>query len=272
VDIGNLLVFFLNISLITGIVGTIVVLKKMSSVVGSISHSLLASVSLANILKVNPIITSVPFVIILSMIVHAIRQNQKINEETALSIMWVIGVSIGIMLISLTNVYSSTVSFYLFGNILFINNSDIILSSLFSLFLLIFFSLFNKEIKNLIVDEEYSKILGINVNLFSIALLSIISLSIVFTIKAVGIILLIAIFTIPPLTALKMSNSIEKCMTISFFISLLSLITGYYLAYSFNLPISSTITLLLITIFLLSEIIENIRKRGIVWKTKLKET
>jgi len=267
-----LLMFFINISIITGIIGTIAVLKKMSSVIGSISHSLLASVSIANILKVSPIITSIPFVIILSTIVHIIRQNKKIDEETALSIMWVIGVSIGMILISLNNIYSSTVSFYLFGNILFINNFDLILSSTFTLILLITFKIFGNEIKNIIIDEEYSKILNINVNFFSILLLSLAGLSIVFTIKAVGIILLIAIFTIPPIIALKKSRSIEQCMIVSSIISFTSMLIGYYVSYVFNLPISSTITLFLVLIFLLTEVIEKLRKWGIIWKTKLKET
>lgn len=262
--------FFLSLSLITGVVGTIIVLKKMASVAGSVSHSLLASVAIANFLKVNPIVTSIPFAFIISLIIHFIRQNKKLNEDIALSIMWVLGVSIGIIFINLSNTYSSTVSFYLFGNVLFTDFYDVIISFLFAVFILAFYLIFNREIKNIIVDEDYSKIIGVNTALFNILVLTIVGLSIVLTIKAVGIILLIAIFTIPSTIAYKKSNSIEKCMLISSIISLISFFSGYYISLLLNLPISSTITIMLVTIFLVSELID--RKRGIVWKTRLKET
>lgn len=247
-------------------IGTIVVLKKMASITGSISHSLLASVALANILKINPILTSIPFVLIFSIIIHLIKQNKKIEEETALSIIWVIGVSIGIILLNLSKTYSSTISFYLFGNILFTDITDVIISLLFLSICILLYILFNKEIKNLIIDEEYSKIIGINTNFFNILVLFIVSFSIVLTIKVVGIVLLIAILTIPAIIASQNSNSIEKCIILSSIINFLSLILGYYTSFLFNLPITSTITLTLVTIFLVSEILK--RKRVILWKTK----
>ncbi|MCX7759040.1 MAG: metal ABC transporter permease [bacterium] len=265
----QLLLFFINVSIITGIIGTIVVLKKMASIAGSISHSLLASVALSNILKVSPVITSIPFVFLTSILIHYIKQNKKINEEIALSIIWVIGVSIGIILINLSNIYSSTISFYLFGNILFTDNSDIIISTIFSLTCIIIYIVFNREIKNLILDEEYSKIIGIKTDLFNILILSLIGLAIVFTIKAMGIILLIAIFTIPATIAIKNSNSIEKCILLTSTLSFSSFLSGYFVSFIFNVPVSSTITITLVFIFLLSEIIK--RKRGIIWKTKSKE-
>ncbi|MCX7971878.1 MAG: metal ABC transporter permease [bacterium] len=261
-----MLFFFVNISLITGIIGTIVVLKKMASIAGSISHSLLASIALSNMIKVNTLYTSIPFVLLASLFIHYVKRNKKINEEIALSIMWVLGVAIGIILINISNTYSSTISFYLFGNILFTDNTDIIISSLFSIFCILIYLLFSREIKNIILDEEYSEIIGINTNLFNILILSLVGIAIVLTIKTMGIILLIAMFTIPATVAIKNSNSIEKCIVLTSIITFCCLIIGYYISYALNIPISSTITMTLVTTFLLSEILK--RKRVIIWKIK----
>ncbi|MFN3995602.1 MAG: metal ABC transporter permease [bacterium] len=258
VDVA-LFVFFVNLSLITGVIGTIVVLKRMTSIAGSVSHSLLGSVALANYLKINPLLVSLPFVFLLSLIIHYIKQTKKVEEETALSIIWIIGVSLGIIIISLSKTYSSSLSFYLFGNVLFTDFYDVLFSSIFSLIALVLLYIFNREIKNVIIDEEYAKILGINVNVFNVSMLFLTSVSIVLIIKAVGIILLIAIFTIPATISVKNSDSIEKCILMTTFISLFSFISGYYLALWFDLPISSTITLLLLLILFFSQIIKNFK-------------
>lgn len=256
----KLFLFFANLSLITGIIGTIVVLKRMSSIAGSVSHSLLGSVALANSFKINPLFVSLPFVFLLSLIIHYIKQTRKVEEETALSIIWIIGVSLGIIVISLSKTYSSSIAFYLFGNVLFTDFYDILFSSLFSLMVIILYYIFNKEIKNVIVDEEYAKIAGINVSVFNVFMLFLINVSIVLIIKAVGIMLLIAIFTIPATISVKYSDSIEKCILITTLISFFSFISGYYLALWLDLPISSTITLFLLLILFLSEIIRKIIK------------
>lgn len=255
--------FFLNLSIITGIIGSIVVLKRMSSIAGSVSHSLLGSVALANFLKVNPLIVSIPFVFVLSFIIHYIKKTKKVEEETALSMMWVAGVSLGIILISISKTYSSSVSYYLFGNVLFTDLYDVVVSSIFSLFLVTFFFIFNREIKNIILDEEYSQILGINTSLFGILILFITSLAIVLVIKAIGIILLIAIFTIPPTIAIKFSDSIEKCISITSLVGFVSFIMGYYLSMWLNLPVSSTITATLLTLFFASELLTKERLKKV---------
>ncbi|MEN3015155.1 MAG: metal ABC transporter permease [bacterium] len=260
-----LVMFFTNISIIVGLVGTMIVLKKMTSIAGSISHSLLASLALANILKLNPLITSIPFVLITSTIIHYIKQNNKIDLETSLSIIWAFCVSIGIILLNLSKTTSSIVSFYLFGNILFVETIDLLTSLVYTILCLIFYLLFSKEIKNVMIDEEQSKIIGINTTVFNIAIIFMVSLAIVVTLKAVGIILLIALFTIPPTIAYQVTNSIENCILLSSFITFISLILGYYISFFLNLPISSTITITLILTLLSFNLIN--RKRGIIWKT-----
>ncbi len=254
-----MLFFLISLSIITGIVGTIVVLKKMSSITGSISHSLLASVSLAELIKVNPLVTSIPFVLILSTIIHYIKQNKKIQEETALSIIWVASVALGIIFINLSKTYSSSISFYLFGNILLTDKIDIIISWILAIISIIFIIAFKKQIVNIIIDEEYSKIININTNLYNILTLALMGLAIALTIKAIGIILLIAIFSIPSTIAYKNSRSIEESIILSSIISFSSFISGYYISYWLNLPISSTITIVLLIIFVFSNYLKYLK-------------
>lgn len=249
------IISILMISVIIGVIGSIVVLKNTTSIAGSISHATLGSIGIANFLNLNPYILNVPFAFIIALIFFYIKVILKSKDEHITSIIWSVGAAIGILLLYLSKNKSLAITTYLFGNILLVNTQDIVLNLILLIMILLFFIFFGEELKIIILDEEYAKTLNLNTNLVNLLSYILISLSVVMLIKSLGIILLIALFSIPSLIALKFSKNFYSLILLSILISLLSFILGFIVSFMLDLPISSIITLILIILFIASNYI-----------------
>ncbi|MGC8815238.1 MAG: iron chelate uptake ABC transporter family permease subunit [bacterium] len=237
------------ISFIIGIIGSIVVLKNISSIGGSISHAILGSIGLANFLNLNPYLINIPSAVFIGLIFFYIKIILNNKDEHITSIIWSLGAALGIILLYLSKNKSLAISTYLFGNILLINSFDNLINFILLVLLLIFLILFSEELKITMLDEEYAKTLNLNTNLINLLSYILVSLSVVVLVKSLGIILLITLLSIPSLIAMKFSYNFYKLILISIIISLISLILGFLLSFKFDLPLSSIITLILITLF-----------------------
>ncbi len=242
-------------SIVIGLIGSIVVLKNITSVAGSISHAILGSIGLASFFNLNPWVVNIPFAIIIGLVFFYIKIILNNKDEYITSIIWSLGTSIGIILLYLSKNKSLAISTYLFGNILLVNSFDNIINLSLAILVLLFFLFFGEEIKISILDEEYAKTLNINTNLITLSSYILISLSIVILVKSLGIILLIALFSIPSLIALKFSKNLYTMILLSIIISLISFILGFLLSFKLDIPLSSLITLILIIFFIFSNYI-----------------
>jgi zinc transport system permease protein len=155
--------------------------------------------------------------------------------------MWAVGMALGIILIDLTPGYNVDLMSYLFGSILTVGKSDIwfMLSLDLVTFLVVLF--FYKEFLAMSYDEEFSFVVGIPVKTLYFVLLGLIALSVVMLIRVVGLILVIALISIPPYIAEKYTKSLGKMMFLSSLLGMFFAITGLWLSYSFNLTSGATI-------------------------------
>ncbi|MCX7871062.1 MAG: metal ABC transporter permease [bacterium] len=243
------------ISLVIGLIGSIVVLKNVTSVAGSISHAILGSIGLASFFNLNPWIVNIPFALAIGLAFFYIKIILNNKDDYITSIIWSLGASIGIILLYLSKNKSLAISTYLFGNILLVSPIDNLINFGLLILVLLFFLFFGEEIKISILDEEYAKTLNLNTNLITFLAYLLISLSVVILVKSLGIILLIALFSIPSLIALKLSKNFYTMILLSIVISLISFILGFLLSFKFDLPLSSLITLILIVFFIFSNYI-----------------
>ena len=244
------------VSIACGIVGTYVVIKRIVSLSGAISHAAFGGVGLGYFLGVNPILAAIPFSIISAIGIAAIRERVKVSEDTAIGILWSVGMAIGIIFINLTPGYAPDLFSYLFGSILTINNSDLYIMIILDLIIIATVFLFQREFLAISFDEEFSKVLGVPAEFIYILLLSLVALSVVVLIKVVGVILIIALLSIPAAISKQFTYNIKNVMLFSVIIGIILTITGLLLSYIFNIASGATIVLSLAAAFVVFSLLK----------------
>ena len=233
------------VSIACGIVGTYVVIKRIVSLSGAISHAAFGGVGLGYFLGVNPVLAAIPFSIISAMGIGTIRDRVKVSEDTAIGILWSLGMAIGIIFINLTPGNAPDLFSYLFGSILTIDNSDLYIMFILDLIIIVTVFLFQREFLAISFDEEFSKVLGVPTEFIYMLLLSLVALSVVVLIKVVGVILIIALLSIPAAISKQFTYDIKKLMLFSVITGIILTVVGLLLSYIFNLASGATIILVL---------------------------
>ncbi|MDD5680632.1 MAG: metal ABC transporter permease [Candidatus Omnitrophica bacterium] len=231
-------------SVACGIIGSYVVVKKIVSISGSIAHSAFGGIGLGYFLGLNPIVVVVPFTLCFALGMGVISKRTRISPDTAIGIFWAFGMAIGIIFINLTPGYVPDLFSYLFGNILTVPRADILMMLVLDFIILIFvFSLY-KEFLAVSFDEEYSATLGMPVERLYYILLCLIALTIVLLIKIVGIVLVIALLTIPAAIAKQHTSGLRSMMLLSIVIGVVFMLGGLWLSYFLDIASGATIIIL----------------------------
>ena len=239
-------------SIACGIIGSYVVVKRIVSISGSIAHSAFGGIGLGYFLSLNPIIVVVPFTLIFALAMGIITKRTRLSPDTAIGIFWAAGMAIGIIFINLTPGYVPDLFGYLFGNILTVPRIDIIMMAVLDLIILAAVFLLYKEFLAISFDEEYSATLGMPVELLYYILLSLIALTVVILIKIVGVILVIALLTIPAAVAKQHTSDLKKMMLFSVIIGVAFMLGGLWLSYLLNIASGATIIILSTLGFMIS--------------------
>lgn len=250
--IKNAIIAAVLINIACGIVGTFVVTKRIVFISGGISHAAFGGIGLGYFLGLDPIITAIPFSILAAFGIGFIAKKTKVGEDAAIGILWAIGMSLGIIFINLTPGYAPDLFSYLFGNILTIPFSDLIIMVVLDMIIIVVTILFYKEFKAISFDEEFSKVAGVPVDLLYFLLLGMVALSVVILIKVVGIILVIALLTIPAAICRQFTNNIKTLIFLSMSTGIILTISGLWISYILDLASGATIIIVLGIVFLLS--------------------
>ncbi len=250
--IKNAVITAVLINIACGIVGTFVVTKRIVFISGGISHAAFGGIGLGYFLGLDPIITAIPFSILAAFGIGFIAKKTKVGEDAAIGILWAIGMSLGIIFINLTPGYAPDLFSYLFGNILTIPFSDLIIMVVLDMIIVVVTILFYKEFKAISFDEEFSKVAGVPVDLLYFLLLGMVALSVVILIKVVGIILVIALLTIPAATCRQFTNNIKTLIFLSMSTGIILTISGLWISYILDLASGATIIMVLGLVFILS--------------------
>jgi zinc transport system permease protein len=233
------------VSIACGVVGTYVVIKRIVFLSGGISHAAFGGVGLGYFLGLNPVLVAIPFSILSAIGIGTINQKVKVSEDTAIGILWSVGMALGVIFINLTPGYAPDLFSYLFGNILTVANSDLFIMLILDLIIIATVFLFQREFLAVSFDEEFSKVVGMHLDFIYMLLLSLVALSVVVLIKVVGVILIIALLSIPAAISKQVTYNIKKLMLLSVFIGIVLTISGLLLSYIFNLASGATIILIL---------------------------
>ena len=183
-------------------------------------------------------------------------KRSKLSEDTAIGIIWAAGMALGIIFINLTPGYAPDLFSYLFGNILTIPVSDLYIMVILDLTIILIVALFFKEFFSISFDEEFSTVVGIPTRILNLAILCMVALSVVILIRVVGIILIIALLTIPSSICRQFTYSIKKLMFGSIIVGIISTVAGLLISYLLNLASGATIIIFLVLLFLVSFLVK----------------
>jgi zinc transport system permease protein len=189
------------------------------------------------------------FSLFLGAIIAYITHQNNARLDALIGVLWAFGMALGIIMTDLTPGYNVDLMSYLFGAILSVTQEDIYGMSTVLVAVLAFAIIFYKQLLAMSFDAQFAKLRGINVTLLYFALVLMVALGVVIIIRAVGLILVIALLTIPPYIAEKFTNSVGGMMVVSSLLSALFCIVGLYLSYSFNLSGGASIILVATTTF-----------------------
>ena len=246
----NALVAAILASIVTGIIGTIAIEKKLISMSGGIAHASFGGIGLGYLLGFEPIWGGLAFAISSSAIISKFSNNKKINADTLTGVFWSFGMALGILFISLKPGYMPYMTSYPFGDILSISNSSIILMAIFTFTIAFLFRFLYNYWVIYLFDEEFAKVKRINVNLIKIIVYLILPIGIIVLTRVVGIILTIALMTVPTSVAKLFFNSFGKVVISSIFISMFFCILGLSLSYYINIPSGVCIVIIMTIVYL----------------------
>jgi zinc transport system permease protein len=244
-------------SIASGVVGTYVVVKEISSISGSIAHSILGGIGFALFLKyamalawVSPLYGALAIALISALIIGVVHLKYMQKEDAIIASIWTGGISLGIIFISYVPGATSEFTNYLIGNILFIDAKDLWVLAALDLIILCLVFLCRKQFLAICFDEEGAKLQGINVHFFYFLLLALVAISATLLIDVIGTILVIALLTIPATLASLFAKRIQDIMLLAVLFSLIFVIVGLFLAYTLAWSPGATISLVAVFSYL----------------------
>ena len=227
-----------------GIVGVYVVVKRVVFISGGIAHASFGGIGLGYLIGISPVLGAVFFTVASALGMGLVTRRTKLPEDTAIGILWAMGMAIGIVFIGLAPGYAPDLFSYLFGNILTVPFPDLILMLILDLVLVSIVIVLHKEFLALSFDEEFGTVVGVPVEALYLLLLCMIALTVVVLIRVVGIILIIALLTIPATLARQFTHHIPRMMVLATLFGALFTVGGLWLSYEFDLASGATIILL----------------------------
>ncbi len=227
-----------------GLVGTFVVVKRITFLADGIAHSVLAGMGAAAYYGFDPLMGALVAAVVSALLIGWIHLNWRTQEDTLIGALWAIGMAVGLLFISRTPGYNTNLFSYLFGNILLVPERDIWFMGALDLVLLLVVLLFFRQFLAVIFDEEYARLRGVPVTFFYLLLLCLIAVTVVLMIHVVGLILVIALLTLPAAIAGHYVHSLGGMMVIATLLGGVFTTAGLALSYGPDLPAGPTIILL----------------------------
>jgi len=247
----NALAAGLLASIICGIMGTLVVVNRIVFLSGGIAHAAFGGIGLSFFLGWHYLVGTLGFSLAAAMVMAAVSLKARHRADTIIGVIWAVGMAFGIILLDLTPGYHVDLMSYLFGSILTVPQSDLWVMLMVSALMGGFVAYFYKDLLAISYDEEFARIRGVPIRALYFALIGMLSLSIVLIIRIVGLILVIALLTIPPFIVEKYAKSLFQMMMGSSLLGAVFTICGLWLSYAFDLTSGASIILVAgITFFL----------------------
>jgi len=250
----NAILATMIVGVIAGLMGSFIVVKKLVFLSGGIAHASYGGIGLGLLLGVDPLYAALPFSVLSAMVIGVIRE--KTSDDTAIGIVWALGMALGVLFISFAPGYVPDVSSYLFGNILLITRSEVFFTAVLAVLIIAVVAIFYEELQLISFDEEFAEAIGVS-RLFNYLLLILAAVSAVALVRVVGIVLAIAMLTLPPAIVRERSRGLKSMIVLSVIASTALSLAGLYLSYLLDVPSGATIVLVMGALYLVARGLES---------------
>lgn len=251
------------VGIMSGIIGSYIILRGMSLMGDAISHSVLPGVAVAYMLGINLLIGASAFGVIAALLIGFVATNSKLKNDTAIGIVFSAFFALGFILISMAE-SSTNLHHILFGNVLAVSDRDLITTIIVLAIVILFIVLFFKELLITSFDETFAKTYGLKTGYVHYGLMIVLTLVTVSAFQTVGIILIVAMLITPAATAFLWTNRLTTMVVLASALGALASTIGLYLSYTLNWASGPAIVLVAALIFLGSFIVSP--KQGFVTK------
>ncbi len=254
--IQNAILAGVLISIAAGIIGSLVVVNKITFLAGGIAHSSYGGIGIAIYLGLPVLFGATIFAIITAVIIAILTLNNRNRVDAIIGMMWAFGMAIGIVFVDLTPGYNVDLMSYLFGSIIAVSSDDILYMTILDIFIISIVVYFYKEILTVSYDSQFARLRGINVKFFYTLILILSALCVVAAIKAVGLILVIALITIPTYLAETFANKLSSMMILSSILATIFTLLGLGISYFYDISSGASIIIVAVVILTIVKLIK----------------
>ena len=245
----NALLASLLASITCGIIGTYIVSRRIVFISGGITHASFGGIGMGYYMGFDPILGAVMFGIFSALGIEFFTRKADLREDSAIAMLWALGMALGIIFIFLTPGYAPNLMSYLFGNILTVSLTDLVLLSGLTVVIAAFFLLFYRMILFISFDEEFALTNNTPVRLFNMILICLVALTIVLNIRVVGIILVMSLLTIPQAISNLFTRYFHKMIYLSIIFGFVGSMAGLIFSYLYDIPSGAAIIFSLVLMY-----------------------
>jgi len=228
-----------------------VVVKRIVFVSGGIAHAAYGGIGLGYFLGVDPVLGAIGFSLLAAVGMGAVQRRTGERADTLIGVLWAIGMATGIVLVDLAAGYKADLMSYLFGSILAVPSSDLLIMVVLDLLIGVVVAMFYKELLAISFDEVFATVENVPVNAIYLVLMGLVALTVVMLMRVVGLILVIAMLTIPAAISGRFVKDMKRMMVVACGLGMLFTTGGLWLSYFLNLTSGATIILFAGTAYLL---------------------
>ena len=255
--IQRALISGLIIAITCSTIGIFLVLRRQSLFGDAISHIAFGGIAIGTFLNIYPIWTAMGFSVAAALGITKIRQSTKLPSDSLVAVMLSLGLGIGVTLVSLSNGFSIDLFSFLFGSILLISYGDLIQIIIVAVIVVSIILVYYKKFLYIAFDEDQAKISGIKVEKLNYLFTVLVAITIIVSMKLVGILLISSLLVLPNISSLLLNKGFKKTVLYSIALSTSSVFSGIILSYYYNLAPSGMIVLLSTLSFIIIFLIKN---------------
>jgi len=257
----NALIAGLLASIVCGIIGVIIVEKKMIMMAGGIAHTAYGGVGLGYLFGFEPILGAFLFSGLAAIGIGRIKRKGGIQADIIIGLFWSLGMALGVLFVSIMPGYPPDMNSYLFGNILSVTKADLLLMGGVTIVVVSLVLVFYNWLKTYLFDEQFAKIIGVSTAIFEYALLFIISITVVSLIRVAGIILVLALLTAPAATAGLVSKKLNNRIWVAIILGMFFIVIGLVLSYFLDIATGACIVIVSISFYFLVYFIQKSKEK-----------
>jgi len=255
-------------SITAGLAGTYIVSRRLVFLSGGVTHASFGGIGLGYYLGINPVLGAAIFGVGSALGMEYMSARGKMREDSAIGILWALGMAVGIIFIYLTPGYAPNLMSYLFGSILTVTDGDLIALGIISVVLIIYNALFYRTLLYISFDENYARTFTRHVDLFRYISVGLTGLAIVLNIRMAGVIMILALLTIPANIVMLFTRRYLRIILLSTLVSFAGISSGFAISWFTNLPTGATIVAVLVLFWLVARTIRSLQKSSSIEKLR----